>query len=895
MRVIKRSGEEQEVDFNKITTRLKKLITEFKLENVDPIKIAKKVCDSIYDRVTTVKLDNLSAELSITYATIHPDYGNLASYIEVSNLHKNNIKTFYEKTKLLYEDGLLNDDYMKCVTENMEKINDNIDYKKDYELDYFGIKTLQKAYLFKHDGNVLENPQDMWMRVAIGIHMDDIDMAIETYKYMATKIFTHATPTLFNAGTKWPQLSSCYLLELNDDSINGIYDSLSECAQISKWAGGIGLHIHKLRATGADIRMNKKVGSGIVPALRVFNATSRYVNQGGKRPGSIAIYLSIDHADVLKFFDLKKNTGDEEERCRDLFYGIWISDLFMRRVKNNQKWSLFCPSKTKDLTDLYGEEYDRLYEYYESKGLYTQQIDAKTIWFKLCNAQIETGTPYILYKDHINKKSNQKNVGTIKSSNLCVAPDTQVLTDEGYKEIGKYENEYLNIWNGSMFSKVLIKKTKAITQIMRIHFNTKTYIDCSYGHNFYIKCGDVNVRIPANELIAGQELMYFRLPDGELVRPVIVKIEKEYGFTPTYCFTEEMQNKAVFNGVLTGQCTEIMEYTSPNEIAVCNLASIALPMFVNNKTFDYAFLHKITRVITRNLNKVIDINYYPLEKAKYSNLRHRPIGIGVQGLADVYMLLKHPFESEEASEVNKKIFETIYHAALTESMELSKIYGPYETFEGSPASQGLLQFDLWNTYDTIGDVCDTTNSIYDWNKLKEDIKKNGLRNSLLVAPMPTASTSQILGNNECIEPYTSNIYLRRTLAGEFVVINKHLINDLINIGIWSEKIKDDIIFNNGSIQNIYSIPEDLKKLYKTAWEIKQKTLINQAADRGKYICQSQSLNLFVPSPDLKKLSSIHFYSWDKGLKTGMYYLRTQPAANPIQFTINPEICTTCSS
>lgn len=757
MQVVKRDHRLEAVDFNKITRRITKLSKEIS-ENgsIDPIKVAQKVCNSLYDKVTTKELDELSAEIAVSLSTDHPDYGILASRLCTNNLHKNTLGHFGAVVHRLREHGLVSQRLVDVYEQHSDTILSAIDYERDYLFDFFGLKTLMKSYLLKVSNETVERPQDMLMRVAIGIHGDDMERVLETYEYTSKKYFTHATPTLFNAGTDFPQLSSCYLMEMEDDSISGIYNTLGECAQISKWAGGIGLHIHKLRATGSDIRNAKGVCTGIVPSLRVFNATSRYVNQGGKRPGSIAIYLAVDHPDIFKLLDLRKNHGDEEERCRDLFYGIWVSDLFMERVRNNEKWSLFCPSKIPDsLQELYGDEYKQRYIEYESKGLYTRQVDAQTLWYSICNAQIETGTPYILYKDAINQKSNQKNVGVIKSSNLC---------------------------------------------------------------------------------------------------------------------------------------TEIMEYTSPDEIAVCNLASIALPMFVRkDRTFDFEALHQIVKCVTLNLNRVIDVNFYPVEKARRSNLRHRPIGIGVQGLADVYMMMGFPFDSPEALHMNELIFETMYHGALERLMELaSQEGGPYETFYGSPASQGILQFDMWGAK--------VSNLRYDWDTLKTSIQTYGLRNSLLMAPMPTASTSQILGNNECFEPYTSNIYLRRTLAGEFVVINKHLVRDLLRIGIWNKTLKDKIVYHNGSVQNIQEIPQSIKNLYKTSWELKQKVLIDQAVGRGKFICQSQSMNLFVARPTIKLLSSMHFYSWEQGLKTGIYYLRTQPAASPVQVTIDPSlICETCSS
>lgn len=753
MQVIKRNGRCQPVDFNKITDRIKKLSAEIS-DVIDPIKVAQKVCHSLYDRVTTRELDELSAEIAISLCTEHPDYGVLAAHLCTSNLHKSTTGCFLDTVRELHAHSLVSDALLEVTERRHEDIARIIDYDRDYLFDYFGLKTLLKSYLLKTNNTIRERPQDMWMRVSIGIHGDDMPRVEETYTNMSRLYFTHATPTLFNAGTPYPQLSSCYLVEMQDDSIAGIFATLEDCAQISKWAGGIGMHVHKLRATGSDIRNAKGVCTGIIPSLRVFNATSRYVNQGGKRPGSIAVYLSVDHPDVFKFLDMRKNHGDEEERCRDLFAGLWISDLFMERVRDDETWSLFCPSTLPEkLENVYGEDYRKLYlEYEQQPGLARQQVSAQKLWIAICNAQIETGNPYLLYKDAVNRKSNQQNVGVIKSSNLC---------------------------------------------------------------------------------------------------------------------------------------TEIVEYTAPDEIAVCNLASIALPKFVlPDRGFDHEKLHAIVKIITRNLNRVIDVNFYPVDKARKSNLRHRPIGIGVQGLADVYMMHKVAFDSPEAARLNHDIFETIYHAAMEQSMELAREQGPYETFEGSPVSRGVFQFDMWETASVF-------EKRYDWDALKAQVGEHGVRNSLLVAPMPTASTSQILGNNECIEPYTSNLYARRTLAGEFVVLNKHLIQDLLDLGIWNADLKNKIIFHNGSIQNIHDIPAHLKAIYKTAWEIKQRCLIDQAVERGRYVCQSQSLNLFMAKPSIKTLSSMHFYAWGQGLKTGIYYLRTQPAANPVQFTLNP--CESCSS
>jgi ribonucleoside-diphosphate reductase alpha chain len=754
MQVIKRNGLSEAVSFDKITNRIKKVSTSISNE-IDPVRIAQKVCNSLYDNVTTKELDELSSEVSISLCTEHPNYGILASHLCVSNLHKSTNSSFADNMCFLHKHKKVTQQVVDLSVKYEDIIQKTINYDRDYDFCFFGLKTLMKSYLLKVGDSIVERPQTMWMRVALGIHGDDIESVIETYECMSNMLFTHATPTLFNAGTDHPQMSSCFLMELEDDSITGIYNTLQDCAQISKYAGGIGLHIHKLRATGSDIRNVKGVCTGIVPSLRVFNATSRYVNQSGHRPGSIAIYLSIDHPDIYKFLDLKKNHGDEEERCRDLFYGVWVSDLFMYRVKNDEMWSLFCPNKTGYMLDnVYGDKYVDTYEQFEKEGLYVKQVKAQHLWFAICNSQIETGTPYIVYKDSVNNKSNQKNVGVIKTSNLC---------------------------------------------------------------------------------------------------------------------------------------TEIMEYTSPDEIAVCNLASISLPNFITeNKTFDHTKLHKVVKIITKNLNKIIDVNFYPVDKARVSNMRHRPIGIGVQGLADVYMKMCLPFDSETASILNMDIFETIYHASMEQSMQLSQQHGPYATYEGSPVSKGIFQFDMWGHHKY---KCGSKR--YDWVLLKQQVLIHGVRNSLLVAPMPTASTSQILGNNECIEPYTSNIYLRRTLAGEFIVVNKHLINDLIQLNIWDETMKNNIIGHNGSIQHIPIIPTYIKELYKTVWELKQKTLIDQASDRGMYICQSQSLNLFVARPDLRTLSSMHFYSWSKGLKTGIYYLRTLPASQPIQISLTPG-CESCS-
>lgn len=754
MFVIKRDGTRESVKFDKITARIQKLSYGLDPNHVDPIQVAKKVIDGVYDGVTTSELDNLAAETAASLTVRHPDYALLASRIAVSNLHKNTIKSFSKTVEALFNyidpktnlrAQLIADDVYEIVQKNAHLLDSSIIYDRDFGYDYFGFKTLERSYLLKMHGKVAERPQHMLMRVAVGIHKEDIEAAIQTYTLMSERWFTHATPTLFNAGTPKPQMSSCFLLQVKEDSIDGIYDTLKNCAKISQSAGGIGISIHNVRATGSYIKGTNGTSNGIIPMLKVYNETARYVDQGGgKRKGSIAVYLEPWHADIYEFLDIRKNHGKEEMRARDLFTALWIPDLFMKRVEAEGDWSLMCPNECPGLSDCHSEEFEALYTKYESEGKFRKQIKARDLWAEIINAQIETGNPYMLFKDAANSKSNQKNLGTIKSSNLC---------------------------------------------------------------------------------------------------------------------------------------TEIIEYTSADEVAVCNLASIALPRFVDEKTgtFDHQKLFDITYVATKNLNKIIDRNYYPIPEARKSNMRHRPIGLGVQGLADAFILMRFPFESEEAKRLNAEIFETIYYAALTASKDLAKIDGPYETFAGSPISQGIFQQDMWNV---------TPSSRWEWDVLREEIKKFGVRNSLMLAPMPTASTSQILGNNECFEPYTSNIYTRRVLSGEFVVVNKHLLRDLVKLGIWNDNLKNKIIAANGSVQNIDEIPANIKEIYKTVWEIKQRTIIDMAADRGAYIDQSQSLNLFIQDANFAKMSSAHFYAWKKGLKTGMYYLRTKAAADAIKFTVD---------
>lgn len=1235
MKVIKRSGDTEDVSFDKVLNRMKKLCEGFGKNplNVDIYDISQKVCARIYNNVSTSDLDELAAHICSSMIIENPDYGEMAARIIVSNHHKNTSPSFSETIMLLFgnkdvdgrDNPLISELVYDVVMKNKEKLNSYIDYSRDYEFDFFGFKTLEKAYLMRVNGVIVERPQHMFMRVALGIHGEDMKEVLQTYDLMSKKYFVHATPTLFNSGTPRPQLSSCFLLS-STDSIEGIYNTLKECAQISKYAGGIGMHIHGIRAKGSRIRGTNGNSTGIIPMLRVFNNTARYVNQcftpdtlvysskgmkrmdsvsvgdllvtadgsfkpvlkvaintstgqeilaiqtsavsgelkctlvheiavvigndlvykpasdlqvgdllfypenigkdmldvipcpggyaaeitnisriayngnlydfnmmdnhnyltshgivhnSGKRNGSIAVYLEPWHADTEHFLELRKPHGSEEERTRDLFLALWVPDLFMERVKENGVWSLMCPDKCPGLSDVYGDEFKELYEKYESEQRFIKQIPAQKIWFKILESQIESGQPYLCFKDAANKKSNQKNLGTIKSSNLCVASETMVLTDNGYFPIKDLHDQAVNVWNGNTFSSTVVKQTGRMQKLITIKFNNGMVLRCTPYHKFYIETSTKEEIVEAKDLKLGMNIIRYNLPtinnsdkelkyaytqgvysadgthcfcknepmlwlygdrrimvnhlnwlymsyddsedrihislpndikdkyfvplnyslnsklkwlegyidsDGRIVGNSIQlsNLNKSFldnvffmlqtlgvnpsistqdgtfynitidaksithlvhlGFSPkrlylssvresrninpekyvcvsgiedkgeyddTYCFNEPLEHKGIFNGILTGQCSEIIEYSDQDETSVCNLASIALPSYVEDmddgqKKFNFKKLHEITKVITKNLNKVIDVNFYPVEKARRSNLRHRPIGVGVQGLADTFAIMKYPFDSDAAANLNKQIFETIYHGALEASMEISKkraeigknslmnlpswnefescdddYPGAYSTFKGSPASEGKLQFDLWNVEPTSG--------MYDWNALKENIKKWGLRNSLLLAPMPTASTSQILGFNECFEPFTSNLYKRKTLAGEFIMVNKYLIKELINLGVWTKDLKDKIIIADGSIQTIDNIPQDLKDLFKTVWEIKQKSIIDMAADRGAFICQSQSLNLFMEDPDFKKLSSMHFYSWGRGLKTGIYYLRSKAKAQAQKFTIDPSL------
>jgi ribonucleoside-diphosphate reductase alpha chain len=1135
MYVTKRSGTREIVSFDKILNRIKILGQEGNIKQLNYTSLVMKVIDQIYDGISTTKIDELSAEQCAAMASIHPDYNVLAGRIIVSNHQKNTSESFKDVMTEIYQYRDKHDKQSPIVTEQIyeiankyeAEINAKIDYNRDYLIDFFGFKTLERAYLMKIDRKTVERPQHMWLRVAIGIHGDNLDRVFETYDFMSKKYFTHATPTLFNAGTPHPQLSSCFLLAMESDSIEGIYNTLKDCAMISKWAGGIGLHVHNIRASGSHIRGTNGQSNGLVPMLKVFNNTAKYVDQGGgRRNGSFAIYLEPWHADIEMFLQMRKNHGDEELKARDLFYALWIPDLFMERVKADGQWTLMCPDECPGLADVYGDDFNKLYTSYETDGRGRKTVKARELWFQVLDAQMETGTPYLLYKDACNKKSNQKNLGTIKSSNLCVAPETLILTDKGHMEIQTLKGQKINVWNGNEFSNVEVFQTGEDQELLEVETDDGCKLTCTPYHKFFIQktysknsvetveakdlkegdkimkceypvidgnekmiypythgffCGDgtysndhmenkpckfrcldghyyckrhidfetehsleklanddtiskthcnamsyvkkpliylydekkqlidhmefrgtyengnhtvlqlpldINDKffVPLNcslenklEWFAGycdadgtiainqhnkqlqvssinydflsktkmmlqtcginpklkkaRESSTSLLPDGKggyknyntqpVYRLLITSFDLDklvnIGFAPrrlkinsdklpnrsagqfikiksvinngrrdaTYCFTEHKRHAGIFNGILTSQCTEILEYSDANETAVCNLASIALPTFVDtsdpeNPIFDYETLHKIAKIVTYNLNKIIDVNFYPTEKTRRSNMRHRPIGIGIQGLADVFMLMNLAFTSPEAKQINKDIFETIYHGALEQSCEMAAQEGPYETFEGSPASQGILQFDMWNMTQP------QANDRYDWTTLKTKIQQNGLRNSLLMAPMPTASTSQILGFNECIEPITSNIYNRRTLAGEFILANKYLMNDLIKLDMWNEKTKNNIIANHGSVQHIETIPKEIREKYKTVWEIPMRTLIDMAADRGVYICQSQSLNLWLEDPNYSTLTSMHFYSWSKGLKTGIYYLRRRGRHQAQQFTIEPE-------
>ena len=903
MKVVKRNGELEDVSFDKVLRRIQ--IAADGLE-VNSTLIAQRTLLRIYDNVKTSELDELAAQLSISLITTNPDYGILASRIAISNHHRNTSERFTDVILALSNQtikktgehmSIISDELVELCAQFGPQINAKIDYNRDYLFDYFGFKTLEKLQYLLRDtsGRTLERPQHLIMRVSLALWGTiSLEQAFETYDLLSQKFFIHATPTNFNAGTPRQQCSSCFLIGIKGDSISGIYDTLKDCALISKYAGGIGLHIHDIRAKGALIRGTNGTSNGIVPMLRNFNDTARYVDQGGgKRNGSFAIYLEPWHADVEDFLKLKLNTGSEEERCRDLFYALWIPDLFMERVEKNEPWTLFCPSEAPGLADVHGDEFKALYLKYEAEGRGRKQVDAQKIWFKVLDAQIETGTPYLLYKDAANKKSNQKNLGTIKSSNLCVAPETFLLTDKGSFYIIELAGQEVNVWNGEKWSRTTVVQTGTNQPLIKVHLSNAVFITCTPYHKFILKSESSiknGERVEARDLQPGMKLRSYRHPvTNEEEEVHVIKVVDEGETDDTYCVMEPENNAVVFNGILTGNCSEIIQYSSPEESAVCNLASISLPAYVANNAFDYDNLRRVVKIAIKNLNRVIDINYYPTPETFNSNMRHRPVGLGVQGLSDVFALLRLPWESVEAADVNQRIFENMYFAAVESSCEIAEEQGPYSTYEGSPMSQGLFQYDLWQSASGPITPLTQTDGTLDWAALKEKVKANGVRNSLLIAPMPTASTSQIMGNFECIEPATSNIYTRRTLAGEFIIVNKYLMKDLQRLDLWNEMMKQQIITRNGSIQGMDQIPDDIQRLYKTSWEIKQKTLIDMAVSRGAFICQSQSLNLFVSDPTYAKLTSMHFYAWKQGLKTGIYYLRTRAPVMAQKFTIDPDL------
>lgn len=1010
MKVLTRSGVLEEINFNRIKERLSALAKRFNLSKVDPDKLTQQVVSHIYNEITTYELDEHASRIAASWGTQHPEYLLYAAVIAVDNLHRETNVSFSKTVNLINKNcEMLNESFVQYVNENADSLDSMIDYERDFVFDFIGFQTLYKSYLIKlPNGKNCERPQHLYMRVATNLHMGDLDKIKSTYDLLSQGYYTHATPTLFNAGTINQQLASCFLKGVDDD-IENIFKSLSDCAQISRGAGGIGIHIHEIRASGTPIKSTNGRSNGIIPMIQVYNATARYVDQGGgKRKGSIAIYLEPWHADIREFLELKKNAGDENMKARDVFLALWVPDLFMERVKNDEIWSLMCPHQCPGLANVYGDEFKKLYEQYEEEKRYKKQVQARDLFKQIMESQIETGVPYMCYKDSVNRKSNQKNLGVIRSSNLCVAPETLLLTDKGYYPIKSLVGNVVRVWNGQRFSSVRVEKTNNNTELIRVSLSNGCTVDCTPYHKFYTKAGrcltameltagtmletcsypictttdnfditgvpinrnlehkvnwlsnlfmrqgndwrvmDIQytyestalhsenesfiyavkyllntmgsdavikrmnnywVLVMAKECIHTLEGLGVMFPEN-VPRPAVpmeklyvVEVRQTQRYDETYCVNEPMRHKVVFNGVLTGQCSEIMEYSSSTEYAVCNLASINLRKFVKDSQYDFELLRSTAYTATRNLDRVIDLNKYPTKETSHSNLRHRPVGLGVQGLADVFYLLKMPFDSKEAQLLNMKIFETIYFGAVEASADLAQELGTYETYEGSYFSEGKLQQDLW---EPLSVVFPEHYPSWDWEKLRTKAS-HGMRNSLLTCIMPTASTSQIMGNYECIEPPTSNIFVRKTLAGQFTIINKYLVEDLEKLGLWHEEMKDEIIFHDGSIQKIDAIPQNLKNLYKTVWEIPQKSLVNLAVDRSRFIDQSQSLNLFLDKPDFQKLYNCHMYGWKEGLKTGMYYLRTKPAVSPIKFSLGtkfmenkktesePEECLVCSS
>lgn len=1038
MKVIKRNGKQEDVSFDKILHRIKKLITDKLLGNLDFVHsdiISQEVISKLYDGVTTEELDNLTASIAIEKSLQHSNYEILAARVAVSNLHKKTTECFSSVIEKLYHGNiapngektpLVSEEIFNIVKKHKKKLNFVIDYLRDYSLNYLGFKTLEKSYLLKINGQVIERPQHLLMRVALGIHKEDIEKAIETYKLMSTGYFIHATPTLFNAGTNRSSLSSCFLLDI-DDSMEGIYKCLSDCAIISKNAGGIGISVSDIRSEGSYIRGTNGRADGIVKMLKVFNETARYANQGSKRNGSIAMYIEPWHADIFEFLNMRRNTGDENLKCRDLFTALWVPDAFMRAVEKDEDWYLMSSSQSPRLSEVYGEEFDMLYYSYVNTGKYMKKIKARDLWNEILITQIETGMPYVSYKDHANKKSNQKNIGTIKSSNLCVHPDTKILTKNGYHKIKELENKEIKVWNGKEFSDTIVQKTGENQEMLKVVLDNGKEVICTFYHKFFIKKGNEIIKVDAQNLQENDELLTcdyptidynkqndnytnpdqpylyqmvppvnydvatkiqwlqglmikhgvvnddeitlsfdncykssinnlrdigymlntlgadfkikeetswifyrnykliiprssvykltklkFFHPDVKCIFPVekrcvkVKNIFKDYN-TDTYCFKESKRGMGVFNGILTGNCNEIYIASTTEEYGTCNIATLGLSKYINkneagNPIYDFKKLYEVTRVMVRNLNNVIDNNYYPVKETEISNLNHRPIAIGVQGLANTFFSMRYPFESKEAKDLNKKIFETIQFAALTESKNLAKQHGPYSTFTGSPASKGLFQHNLWGLKD------EELSGIWDWDALRKEVKTHGLRNSLLTACPPTASTSQILGNYESFEPVTNNMFIRSTLSGDYPVVNHHLINDLNKIGLWTPEVRNSIMNSKGSIQHIDKIPKSIRQLYKTVWEVPQKTLMELSADRGAFIDHSQSLNLFFESPTPNKLNAAHFHGWRLGLKTSMYYCRTRTKSEAQKFTVEvskdvekllcsletPESCMMCS-
>ena len=895
MRVAKRSGTFEEVNFEKIAKRIKKL--SWNLDAIDASVIVAQVASSLVDGIETEAIDHLTAEIAISKNADHPDYGKLASRISMSNIHKKTNENVLETYETM--ESALHPSFLALVRKYAEELQRMIVYKRDYDFDFFGIKTLERMYCTKIGGKLIERPQHMYLRVALAIGRDDLTRVKETYDLLSKKFFTHASPTLFNSGMNVQQCASCFL-DSSDDSLDGIFECFHRCARISKFGGGLGVNVSSVRSKGAPIHSTNGTSDGIIPMLKVANSIACYINQGGKRKGSMAVYLEPHHPDVLDFLNLRRPGGDEEMRCRDLFLAMWVSDEFMRRVEAGEKWSLLDPAVCPGLDDAYGDEFTTLYKKYEDEGKASKVVEARDVWNAILTSQIESGVPYILNKDACNMKSNQKNLGTIKSSNLCVAPETLVLTQQGHKRIDTLCDSPVDVWNGFEWSTTTVKKTNDRAELLRVTMSGGQTLECTPYHKFYTSA---MVEKRASELVTGDLLLDWEAPVMEFedgspapVKNYVEKVEYTGRMDATYCFNEPKRHMGVFNGILTGNCAEILEYSSPgDEVAVCTLASIGLPAFVKHGSFDFDELHRVTKVVARNLDTVIDINHYPIEEARVSNMRHRPVGIGIQGLADTFIKLRLPFESPAALDLNQRILATMYHAALELSTELAAVHGPYPTFKGSPASMGILQYDAWNVDPVDG---------LDWDDLKRRISEHGLRNSLSIALMPTASTAQLLGNSEAAEPVTSLYYVRRTLAGEYACIHKYLLDELVSRDLWTPTIKNAIIRDGGSIQNIYEIPRDVRELYKTSYDIKQRVIIDQAAARGPYVCQSQSMNLFVAAPTFAKLTSMHFHSWKAGLKTINYYLRSKPASRAAQVTLDSsssssvseeeDVCVHCS-